>query len=154
MAIFNIKGFSTAPVNTIVDEGWYHVQIIEAKGVISREKQTPGIEINVSVLNGPVQQATGTVPYGKRVRSTIWVNNQIGQSQLAKICKILGIPQNDDMDLDQFTGREILAKVGHEEYNGEDRERFTGWKSTDELAGGNPAENPEEAAQPEPGSQG
>ena len=127
MAIISASGLSTAPVKTILDEGWYHMTILTMEPTASREKGTPGLKLDFSVTGGPVQEATGVQPLGKRLFWTLWLpetgeGRAMGLSRLAKLCKVTGIAQDDNLDTDNFVGKQLLVRIKHRKYQGDDQE--------------------------------
>lgn len=133
MAIFSAAGLSTAPVVNILDEGLYSVQIQKAEAQVSKQKGTPGLHFELTVLEGPVQNSTGASPIGRKVFNTIWISNDgagraIGLQKLAKLCKVCGVPQSDELDLDLFVGKNLIVRIKHRLYNGEPQEEVVDFK--------------------------
>lgn len=124
MAIFSATGLSTAPVTNVLDEGLYSVQINKIESVVSNAKGTPGLDLDLTVLDGPVQQGTGSYPAGRKIRWTLWLSNSgpgqaSGLQRLAKLCRAAGVPQDDNLETDLFIGHDIVIRGKHAEYNGE-----------------------------------
>ena len=133
MAVFSAAGLSTAPVVNILDEGLYSVQIQKAESMLSKQKGTPGLHFELTVLEGPVQNSTGASPIGRKVFHTLWISTDgpgraIGLQKLAKLCKVTQVPQDDELDLDQFIGKELIIRVKHRLYNGEPQEEVVDFK--------------------------
>lgn len=132
--IFSAQGLSTAPVNQVLDAGNYAVTLISATGVTSKEKGTPGIKLDLSISAGPVQEASGADPTGKHIFWTLWIpldgaGRAMGLSRLAKLCKVCGVSQEDDLDLDQFVGKEFIVRLKLRDYNGEPQEDIADFKA-------------------------
>lgn len=132
MAIFSAQGLSTAPLRNILDEGLYVVNITKSEAIVS-SKGTPGVVFESVVEQGPIQEQTQLSPMGRRFSWTLWIPNEgagrnIGLQRLAKLCKVMGIDRTDDLDLDQFVGRQVIVQIAHEDYNGEPQERANSFR--------------------------
>lgn len=137
MPIFTSEGLSTAPVSDNLDNGWYHMMILAADPVVSPEKGTPGLKLNLAVQGGPVQEATGIVPIGKRVYFTIYIpasgqGRALGQMRLARVLRAVEVPQTDNLDTDLLIGKELLCKNKQRDYNGEPTMDFIDFKPLSE----------------------
>ncbi len=125
MAIINVAGLADAPVTQLIDEGVYLAQIISAEPVVSKgEKQTPGIKFEFVVLQGAIQQ-NGSDPTGRHIFWTLWIPNEgaghdIGLQRLAKMCRVTGVPQSDQLDTDAFIEKQLIVTVKHRTMNGGD----------------------------------
>ena len=133
MAIFSASGLSTAPVTNVLDEGLYLVQLNKVEPMVSKQKGTPGLHMDMTIIEGAVQNGTGSSPIGRKLFYTIWLptegaGNTIGLQRLAKLCKVTGVDQTDELELDLFTGKELIVRVKHRMYNGEPQEDLADFK--------------------------
>lgn len=125
MAIINVAGLATAPVVQLIDEGVYLAQIVSAEPVVSKgEKQTPGIKFDFVVVQGAIQQ-NGSDPTGRHVFWTLWIPNEgagrdIGLQRLAKLCRVTGIVQSDELNTDEFIEKQVIITVKHRTMSGGD----------------------------------
>lgn len=132
MAKFSAAGLSTAPVNTVLEEGPYSARIVKLESIVSAQKKTPGLHIEVVMLAGPVQ-ANGSMPAGRHAFGDIWIapsgeGRDIGLRKLAKLCRACDIEQTDELDLEQFLNKELVVRIKHRSYNGETREEIADFK--------------------------
>jgi len=123
MAIFQATGIENAPVNVPLDVGNYRVRVEKCNPITSKNKGTPAVHFELIVEAGP-GQVNGSVVEGKKIFWDIWISatgqgNEIGLGKLKKVALITGVPVESNMDLDQFVGKVLIAKLKHEEYNGE-----------------------------------
>ena len=126
--IFSVKGLSTAPLTSLIDEGWYHVNVLGIS-TVTASTGTVGIKLHFSILNGPVQEATGVVPVGRQVfPSPIWLT-PIGLTQFANFCAKIGVDRsNEEQDDQAYIGKEVLVKFVHEDYKGEPQLKIGNFK--------------------------
>jgi len=130
--VFSASGLSTAPVSNVLDEGKYVVRIASAESVLSAQKKTPGIKMDLVVISGPVQNSEARIE-NRHIFSTMYIANEgqghdIGLMKLAKLCKAAGIDQTDDLELNDLVGKEVVATIKHRMYNGEAQEDVTAFQ--------------------------
>ncbi len=134
MALFSARGLSTAPVSTVLDEGIYEVTIASAESILSKQKQTPGIKMDLVVQDGPIQQS-GSKSTGRHIFHTLYISEtgdgrEVGLQKLAKLCRAADVEQNDDLDLNDFIGKTINVKLKQRMYNGEAQEEVTDYRKS------------------------
>lgn len=132
MAIFNARGLSTAPVSSVLDEGLYAVKIASCEAIESKNKRTPGIKMDLVVLDGPIQNS-GARCENRHVFHTLYLSasgegHDIGLQKLAKLCRAAGVDQADDLDLAEFVGKSINIKLKQRIYQGEPQEEVTDYR--------------------------
>lgn len=134
MSIIHVEGLKDAPVNNLLDKGNYHVQIVSATEYASPKKGTPGIKFEFNVIMGPFQ-SNGTDPTGRKIFFDLYLpvdgpGRAFGLMRLAQLEKAVGIPQDDDLNLDDFVGKELIIKLGRRESeDGEEQEDVKGFKA-------------------------
>lgn len=72
MSLFSAEALSSAPVRTLLNPGRYSVRIVDAKEVVSKQKQTPGLELTLEVLPGNAIQENNSDPAGRKLFNTIY----------------------------------------------------------------------------------
>jgi len=132
MPTFDASGLSAAPVRTALDAGLYLTRIVKVEGTVSAKKGTPGISLQLQVLSGPMQVSGGS-PSGRMLFDTLWVSEsgpgrEVGLSRLKQTCLAAGVTPSDNLELNDLLNKEIVVKVEHEEYNGEEQERVKSYK--------------------------
>lgn len=132
MGLFSARGLSTAPVSTVLDEGIYEVRIESCESILSKQKQTPGIKMDLVVQNGPIQNS-GARSIGRHIFHTLYLaesgdGREVGLQKLAKLCRAADVEQTDDLDLNDFIGKTINVKLKQRMYNGEPQEEVTDYR--------------------------
>jgi hypothetical protein len=122
--VINVQGLSSAPVNQALDKGRYQVLIQGAEAIVSAQKGTPGVKLEVQVTDGPEQEG-GYSPVGKKIFPVIYFpeaegqGRTIGLSRLKKLCIAAGVSPDDNLDLSELVGKEVVVRTTQREYNGE-----------------------------------
>lgn len=134
MAVFSARGLSTAPVSNVLDEGLYEVRVAALDATTSKQKQTPGLKMDLVVLAGPIQNS-GASCVNRHVFHTLWLSTSgegrdIGLQKLAKLCKACEVPQTDELDLADFVGKVMNIKLKQRIYNGEPQEEVSDYKKS------------------------
>lgn len=132
MAVFNVEEIRNAQVNSVVDAGWYLVEIIDAKETESKQKHTPEVALEYSIVAGP-EQVDGRVVEGRALFDHIYFPigkpNDISNATVKKICLAAGVDlANSDNLLGDLIGQSIKVLVKHEDYKGEPQERIGNYK--------------------------
>ncbi|WP_321377006.1 DUF669 domain-containing protein [Trichococcus shcherbakoviae] len=112
------------------EPGIYHVAINMAEEKASKNKGTPGLEVEFSVLAGTTEGQEGKnitaflSAVGDDESKTKTCINQL--TKLAVCCEILGFRESKEVDWNEAIGREILVKIESQKYKdrktGEERE--------------------------------
>jgi hypothetical protein len=137
MSIFSAKALRDAPVTQTLEPGRYQARIIKVNRTASARTGTSGIEFEYQVTVGPIQ-STGSDPRNRHVFDTLWASKDPDKlGPFLQRIKKLAMATSFDLDSaagmtdDQFEEallthllqKELVIKIGNEEYNGNLRER-------------------------------
>jgi hypothetical protein len=137
MSVFSAKALRDAPVTQTLEPGRYQARIVKVNRTASARTGTPGIEFEYQVTVGPIQ-SNGSDPRNRHVFDTLWASQDIDKlGPFLQRMKKLAIATNFDLNSDvggtddQFEEvflahllqKELVIKIGNEEYNGNLRER-------------------------------
>lgn len=137
MSMFSAKALRDAPVTQTLEPGRYQARIVKASRTVSARTGTPGIEFEYQVTVGPIQ-STGADPRNRHVFDTLWASKDPDKlGPFLQRIKKLAIATNFDLNSasglsdDQFEEallthllqKELVIKIGNEEYNGNLREK-------------------------------
>jgi len=133
MAIFNPESVRNAPINSVVDAGTYLVRIAKASAGVSKQKQTPSVDLEYEIIAGP-EQIDGRVIAGKHVFQHIYFpvgkSNEVSNATIKRLCKATGVEiDSDEQVLSDLVDRELKIKIAHREYQGEPQEDVKGYEA-------------------------
>jgi len=135
--MFSAKALRDAPVTQTLEPGRYQARIVKVNRTASTRTGTPGIEFEFQIVMGPLQ-SNGADPRNRHVFDTIWASKDPSKiGPFLQRIKKLAIATNFDLDGaaamsdDQFEEallahlmqKELVIKLGNEEYNGNLREK-------------------------------
>jgi hypothetical protein len=131
MAIFNVEAIKKAPLRSVVDEGWYLVEITKAATGESKQKHTPSIDIDYSVSAAP-EQLDGRDCTGHRIFQHIYFsdkNSDVSARTMKQLCKAAGVElDSEEQILEDLVGKELKIQIKHREYQGEIQEEVKSYK--------------------------
>lgn len=130
MPIFNVEAVKNAPINSVVDEGWYLVKVEKASIGASKQKGTPSIDLEYIIEAGPAQ-VDGRMIEGKHLFQHIYfgANTEVSERAVKQLCKAAGVEiESEDQILADLPGRSLKVQIKHREYQGEPQEEVRGYK--------------------------
>ena len=114
--LHDVKEIEVLPSNV------YSIRITSAKLVQSREKKTPGIELNGVYLDEGTEISPG---HPRKFYDTLWQSREMGFAtfKVKEACEACSVPFDDTgFDSDDFVNSECKVAVGQEPYTSRDGE--------------------------------
>jgi hypothetical protein len=117
-----------------LDSGWYKVEINQVEEEERENQKGTMTRINfvTTVLEGPEQERDGSDPNGQKIFHSIYLLHPdhsgyekgrfLGVNQFKAVCNAAGVKvtSGDNVNLDDFVGKEVLFRVGKREFDGEE----------------------------------
>lgn len=141
MSLFTADALKDAPVRTVLNPGKYKCRLVRAQEILSKQKQTPGVEFEFDVVAGPIQENRAD-PAGRKIFGTIY-SSTVPENRGPFYSRIHALADACDFDLascagmdeTEFTGyflttilnRELVVSVDNESYNNKLRETISGF---------------------------
>jgi len=131
MARCDVEGLGNFK-SLILDEGDGYVVLCEGAELKPSKGGGWNLVLHHTVLAGPVQ-STGIDPQGIKFDTYLPHPNRLTMTQkgyqlcglrLQKACEAHGVAYSGGYDPDEFIGKQALAKIKHEDFNGEPQARI------------------------------
>jgi len=132
MGLFDAESLSSAPVRSVLNPGKYQCRIVKAVEMVSKNKGTPGIDLQFVVVVGPVQE-NNSDPANHNIFGQIYSSNDPSKRGTF-YSKMHSLADAADIDLAQYVGMSseeftpmfldslincvIVVDVDNETYNG------------------------------------
>ena len=142
MGLFDASALANAPVRSVLNPGKYSARILSAKEILSSKKNTPGLEIELVVTNGPTQES-GSEPINHHSFATLYSSND-PTKRGPFFSRVHGLADAAGIDLASFEGmpaeeftpvfletlinRDVVMVIANELYEGNPKEVVKGFE--------------------------
>jgi hypothetical protein len=146
MSLFTAEALAAAPVRSVLDPGKYRATIVKAEQIISEQKRTPGIGLELVVTPGNMIQQSGSDPQNHHTFANIYSSNDPSKTG-PFLSKIHGLADAANIDLTQFVGmdkdtftatflqmlvsREVVMTIAQRDYMGTPQEEVKSFSRPD-----------------------
>ncbi len=141
MGLFDADALSKAPVRSVLNPGKYQCRVLKAVEMVSKNKGTPGIDLQFVVIQGQIQE-NNSDPANHNIFGQIYSSNDPDKrgpfySRMHALADSadIDLTQFAGMDADEFTpmfldmlvGRDIVVSIDNETYMGNLKETIKGF---------------------------
>jgi len=141
MGLFDADALSSAPVRSVLNPGKYQCRCVKAVEIVSKNKGTPGIDLQFVVITGQIQE-NNSDPANHNIFGQIY--SSVDPSKRGTFySKMHALADAADIDLAQYAGMSseeftpmfldslvntvIVVDVDNETYNGNLKETIKGF---------------------------